>query len=198
MLRPHWPAEAARWADLLVDDFGSLPAALAVSDNDRARSVGAKAARFLGIVQQSLLHSLRLPIAGRPVISTSQQLLDYLKTDMANLRNERFRVLFLTSQNELMADDLLWEGTVGEAPAYPREVVKRALEVGATGIILVHNHPSGSHQPSKGDIEATKRIAAAAAMLGICLHDHLIVSRAGWASFRRMGLLDHGQEQATG
>ena len=96
---------------------------------------------------------------------------------MANLINERFRVLFLTSQNELIADDLVWEGTVGEAPAYPREVVKRALEVGATGIILVHNHPSGSHQPSQGDIDATRRIAEAASMMGICVHDH-IVSRA--------------------
>lgn len=124
------------------------------------------------------------------MISTSQQLLDYLRIDTANLITERFRVLFLTSQNELMADDLVWEGTVGEAPAYPREVVKRALELGATGIILVHNHPSGSHQPSPGDVEATQRIADASRLLGICLHDHLIVSRTGWSSFRRMGLID--------
>lgn len=147
-------------------------------------------ARFLGKVQAALLHALRLPIAGRPVISTSKQLLDYLQADAANLITERFRVLFLSSQNELIDDDLVWDGTVGEAPAYPREVVKRALEVGATGIILVHNHPSGSHQPSKGDIDATQRIADAARMLGICLHDHIIVSRAGWASFRMLGLLD--------
>lgn len=137
-----------------------------------------------------MLHALRLPIAGRPVISTSKQLLDYLQADAANLLTERFRVLFLSSQNELIDDDLVWNGTVGEAPAYPREVVKRALEVGATGIILVHNHPSGSHQPSKGDIEATQRIADAARMLGICLHDHIVVSRTGWASFRMLGLLD--------
>ena len=141
-------------------------------------------------MQAALLHSLRLPIANRPMISTSQQLLDYLKTDMSNLINERFRVLFLTSQNELMADDLIWEGTVGEAPAYPREVVKRALEIGATGIILVHNHPSGSHQPSQGDVDATRRIAEAASIMGICVHDHIIVSRSGWSSFRRLGLLD--------
>lgn len=163
---------------------------LTVGANDRARIVGAPAARFLGRIQAAMLHCLRLPLADRPVVSTSQQLLDYLRADMSNLIVERFRVLFLTSQNELMADDLLWEGTVGEAPAYPREVVKRALEVGATGILLVHNHPSGSHQPSKGDIDATQRIADAARMLGICLHDHIIVSRAGWASFRTLGLLD--------
>jgi len=136
-----------------------------------------------------LLHCLRLPLAERPVISTSKQLLDYLQADMTNLINERFRVLFLTSQNELMADDLVWEGTVGEAPAYPREIVKRALEVGATGIILVHNHPSGNHQPSQGDVDATRRIAEAALIMGICLHDHIVISRAGWSSFRRLGLL---------
>ena len=190
LLRPAWPAQAAGWAEALVAEFGSLPAALGVGTSDRARIIGKAPARFLAKVQAGLLHCLRLPLAARPVISTSKQLLDYLKTDMANLITERFRVLFLTSQNELIADDLVWEGTVGEAPAYPREVVKRALEVGATGIILVHNHPSGSHEPSQGDIEATRRIAEAASMLGICLHDHIVISRAGWASFRMLGHLE--------
>jgi DNA repair protein RadC len=170
---------------------------LAVGTSDRARIVGRQAAALLASVQSALLHSLRLPVAGRPIVSTSRQLLDYLKLDMTNLRTERFRVLFLTSQNELMADDLVWEGTVGEAPAYPREVVKRALEVGATGIILVHNHPSGNHQPSRGDVDATRRIAAAARLLGICLHDHIVVSRSGWASFRMMGLMDEGPTPAA-
>lgn len=190
LLRPGWPEQAAGWAEALIAEFGSLPAALAVGTSDRARVVGPAPARFLAKVQTGLLHCLRLPIAGRPVVSTSKQLLDYLKADMTNLLNERFRVLFLTSQNELITDDLVWEGTVGEAPAYPREVVKRALEVGATGIILVHNHPSGSHQPSQGDIDATCRIATAASLMGICLHDHIVISRSGWSSFRRLGYLD--------
>jgi DNA repair protein RadC len=167
-----------------------LPAALAVGTSDRARSIGTEPARFLASIQTALLHCLRLRIAERPVISTSKQLLAYLQADMTNLIHERFRVLFLTAQNELMADDLIWDGTVGEAPAYPREVVKRALEVGATGIILVHNHPSGNHQPSKGDLEATRRIAEAAMMMGVCLHDHIVISRSGWSSMRRLGLLD--------
>ena len=191
LLRPAWPADAAAWSDALIAEFGSLPAALAVGANDRARTIGAEAARFLATIQSALLHCLRLELAQRPVITTSRQLLDYLQADMANLINERFRVLFLTSQNELIADDLVWEGTVGEAPAYPREIVKRALEVGATGIILVHNHPSGNHEPSKGDADATRRIAEAALVLGICVHDHIIVSRAGWTSFRKLGLLEH-------
>jgi DNA repair protein RadC len=190
LLRPAWPRDAAAWSEALIAEFGSLPAALAVGTNDRARSVGTEAAGFLANIQAALLHCLRLPLAERPVISTSRQLLDYLQADMTNLINERFRVLFLTSQNELMADDLVWEGTVGEAPAYPREVVKRALEVGATGVILVHNHPSGNHQPSQGDVDATRRIAEAALIMGICLHDHIVISRAGWSSFRRLGLLD--------
>ena len=190
LLRPGWPGEAGAWADALVDEFGSLPSALAVGTSDRARAIGPEPARFLGEIQAVLTHCLRHKAAARPIISTSRQLLDYLRVDMANLINERFRVLFLTSQNELLADDLIWEGTAGEAPAYPREVVKRALEVGATGIILVHNHPSGDPQPSAGDVDATRRIADAALMLGICLHDHIVVARTGWSSFRRMGLLD--------
>jgi DNA repair protein RadC len=190
LLRRAWPDEAGAWADALISEFGSLPAALAVGASDRARSIGPGPARFLADIQTALLHCLRLKLADRPVISTSRQLLDYLQADMTNLINERFRVLFLTSQNELMADDLVWEGTVGEAPAYPREIVKRALEIGATGIILVHNHPSGDHQPSKGDVDATRRITEAALILGICVHDHIIVSRAGWTSFRRLGLLE--------
>jgi len=190
LLRPAWPGEAAGWADALIADFGTLPAALAAGTSDRARSIGAAPARFLADIQAALLHCLRLPLADRPIISTSRQLLDYLRADMTNLITERFRVLFLTSQNELLADDLVWEGTVGEAPAYPREIVKRALETGATGIILIHNHPSGDHQPSQGDVDATRRIAAAALIMGICLHDHIIVSRAGYSSFRRLGLLE--------
>ena len=190
LLRPGWPAQAAAWSEALIAQFGSLPAALSAGTGDRARLVGQAPARFLASVQATMLHGLRLPMANRPIISTSRQLLDYLRADMANLINERFRVLFLTAQNELMADDRVWEGTVGEAPAYPREIVKRALEVGATGIILVHNHPSGCDQPSKGDIDATRRIAEAAAMMGICVHDHIIISRAGWSSFRMLGLLD--------
>jgi DNA repair protein RadC len=190
LLRRAWPGEAEAWADALIAEFGSLPAALAVGASDRARCIGPGPARYLADIQTTLLHCLRLKLADRPVVSTSRQLLDYLQADMTNLINERFRVLFLTSQNELMADDLLWEGTVGEAPAYPREIVKRALEIGATGIILVHNHPSGNHQPSKGDVDATRRIAEAALILGICVHDHIIISRAGWTSFRKLGLLE--------
>jgi DNA repair protein RadC len=162
---------------------------LAVGTHDRARIVGRAPAAFLATIQSAMVHCLRVPLAERPVISTAQSLLDYLGADMRDLRHERFRVLFLTTKNELMADDLVFEGTVGEAPAYPREIVKRALEVGATGMILVHNHPSGSHQPSQGDIDATRRIADAARIMGICLHDHLVLSRTGWCSFRTMGLL---------
>ena len=190
LLRPAWPGRRRRLGRR-PDRRIRLAAGGARGRHHRARAhIGAEAARFLASIQTALLHCLRLPLAERPVISTSKQLLDYLQADMTNLINERFRVLFLTSQNELMADDLVWEGTVGEAPAYPREVVKRALEVGATGIILVHNHPSGNHQPSKGDVDATRRIAEAALIMGICVHDHIVISRAGWSSFRRLGLLE--------
>ena len=162
---------------------------LAASTNDRTRIVPREAAAWLATVHTAVLHCLRVPLQGRPVISTSRSLLDYLGADMKHLRHERFRVLFLTTKNELIAEDLVWDGTVGEAPAYPREIIKRALEVGATGLIIVHNHPSGSHAPSPQDIEATRRINAAASHMGICLHDHLVLSRSGWCSLRAMNLL---------
>lgn len=189
LLRPRWPEHAERWADCLIREFGSLPEVLAVNPADRARLIASDAANFLTMVQAAMLHCLRTPLVGRPIISTSRSLLDYLGADMKGLRHERFRVLFLTTRNELITDDLAWDGTVGEAPAYPREIIKRALELGATGLILVHNHPSGSHEPSAMDIEATRRISEAASHMGICLHDHLVLSRSGWSSFRAMRLL---------
>lgn len=190
LLRHNWPGRAGDWAAALIAEFGSLPAVLAAGTGDRARIIDRRASEYLGLVQSAILRSLRARVTGRKIISTSRQLIDYLQADMSHLRVERFRVLFLTSQNELLADELVWEGTVGEAPAYPREIVKRALEVGATGLLLVHNHPSGNHQPSQGDVDATRRIATAAATMGMCLHDHLIVSHSGWSSFRKMGLLE--------
>lgn len=190
LLAPLWPDHAADWATALVQEFGSLPGALTASTNDRARIIAHRASAYLETVNSAILHCLRVPLEGRRVISTSRSLLDYLGADMKHLRHERFRVLFLTSQNELIADDLAWDGTVGEAPAYPREIIKRALEVGAAGLIIVHNHPSGSHEPSPMDIEATRRISAAASHMGMCLHDHLVLSRSGWCSFRAMKLLE--------
>jgi len=115
--------------------------------------------------------------------------MDYLNARLARERVEQFRVLFLDTKNRLIADEAQARGTVNHTPVYPREVVKRALELHATALILVHNHPSGDSTPSRADIEMTAEVKAAAAALGIVLHDHLIIGRDRPLSFRREGLL---------
>ena len=132
---------------------------------------------------------LRDDLAGRPVISSWTQLLDYCRASLAEEPTERFRVLFLDRKNKLISDELQQRGTVDHAPVYPREVVKRALELGAPALILVHNHPSGDPTPSRADIEITREVRDAARVLGITVHDHVVVGRAGTASMKALGLI---------
>jgi DNA repair protein RadC len=127
-------------------------------------------------------------MSGRKIADT-RSVIDYLFFDMAHLPTERLRVLFLNAGNRLLDDETVADGSVSETPIYPREIVRRALEIGATGLILAHNHPSGDPRPSPGDVEATRRVAAAAQPLEIHIHDHVIVARSGWTSFRALGLL---------
>ena len=115
--------------------------------------------------------------------------MDYLNAVLARERVEQFRVLFLDTRNRLLADEAQARGTVNHTPVYPREVVKRALELHATAIILVHNHPSGDPTPSRDDIDMTRQIKQAAAALSIVLHDHVIIGNGRWLSFRQEGLL---------
>lgn len=136
-----------------------------------------------------MLHALRTEALAGPTLADSGALIDYLSLDMAHLPTERLRVLFLNSVNRLLDDQTFAEGSVNETAVYPREIMRRALELGATALILAHNHPSGDPRPSRGDIETTRRIADAARALDICLHDHVIVARSGWSSFRALGLL---------
>jgi DNA repair protein RadC len=150
---------------------------------------GAAAVQHLKVVRDAMLHALRTEAFARPTLDDSQKLIDYLSLDMALLPTERLRVLFLNATNRLLHDETLAEGSVSEAPVYPREIMRRALEVGATALILAHNHPSGDPTPSRGDVEATRRIADAGRALDICIHDHVIVARSGWSSFRALGLL---------
>ena len=125
----------------------------------------------------------------RPVLSSWNALLDYCRTAMAYEEREQFRILFLDKKNALIADEVQQTGTVDHTPVYPREIMRRALELSATAIILVHNHPSGDPSPSRADIQMTKTIAEVAKPLGITVHDHLIIARDGHASFRGMGLI---------
>lgn len=141
------------------------------------------------MVRGVMLHVLREEAQQTPILTDSQALIDYLFAQMAHLPAERLRVLFLNSRNWLLQDEVMVEGSVNEVPIYPREIMRRALEVGATALILAHNHPSGDPAPSKGDIKATQRVAEAAQTLDIQIHDHVILARGGWISFKRLGLL---------
>ena len=143
----------------------------------------------LKIVEAAARRLARGQMLGRPALSSWSALLDYCMAAMARAPREEFRVLFLDRKNVLVADEVQTRGTVDHAPVYPREIVKRALEHGASAIILVHNHPSGDPTPSRADIEMTRDIAAAAKALHIAVHDHLVIGRGGHASFKSLGLL---------
>ncbi len=132
---------------------------------------------------------LRAQIKERPVISSWEQLLAYCQAAMGAEREEQFRLLFLDNKNRLMADEVQHKGTVNHTQAYPREIVKRALDLGASALILVHNHPSGDPTPSQADIKLTKEIVTAATALGLRIHDHLIIGRGQHSSMKALGLL---------
>ena len=132
---------------------------------------------------------LRAKIIERPVLSHWEQLLDYCQAAMSAEREEQFRLLFLDNKNQLMSDEVQHKGTVNHTAAYPREVIKRALELGANAIILVHNHPSGDPTPSQADIKLTKDIIAAALPMGIRIHDHLVIGRGKHISLRSLGVM---------
>jgi DNA repair protein RadC len=128
-------------------------------------------------------------LLNRPALTSWPAVLEYCHACMAYSPKEQFRILFLDRKNVLIADEVQQEGTVDHTPVYPREVIKRALELSATAIILVHNHPSGDPTPSRADIDMTKRIVEAAEKLNITIHDHIIIGRSGHASFRSLKLI---------
>jgi DNA repair protein RadC len=151
--------------------------------------VGPAAAVIIKVVQACALRMAQQEVLKREVVGSWKKLLDYLRMAMAEEKTEQFRLLFLDNKNALIADEEQQRGTVNHTPVYPREVVKRALELGASAIILVHNHPSGDPTPSQDDIAMTKEVAAAADKLGISVHDHIIIGRKGHASLRSLGYL---------
>ena len=178
-------------AKALLVRFGSFAEVIAAP---RARlmevkGVGENVANHLKIVEAAAQRLVKTKIMGRAALSSWSALLDYCTAAMARSETEEFRVLFLDRKNMLVADEVLNRGTVDHAPVYPREIVKRALELNASAIILVHNHPSGDPAPSKADIAMTREVAIAAKALGITIHDHLVIGRGGHASFKSLGLL---------
>lgn len=178
-------------AKALIKRFGTFAELIAAEPDEIRKVAGAKdaAVTALKLVQAAALRSAQGDLLGRPAIGSWRQLLDYCHAAMARETREQVRVLYLDRKNVLIADEIQSTGTVDHTPIYPREVVKRALDLGASALILVHNHPSGDPTPSRGDIDMTMEIKDAAVRLGIELHDHVIIGRAGHASFKALGLL---------
>ena len=148
---------------------------------------GASSVSVIGAI---VLRSLKYQITDRPLLGNWQQIIDYCRLAMGAETKEQLRLLFLDRKNNLLKDEVHQRGTIDHTPAYPREIVQRALEVGAGAIVMVHNHPSGDPAPSKADIDMTHAVAEACRALGIALHDHIIVAKNGKiASFKTLGLL---------
>lgn len=178
-------------AKRLLRTFGDLNRVMAAPADRLAEVKGAGQAvvEQLKIMEATGHRMARAKVIQRPVLSSWDTLLAYLRTALSHQDTERFRVLYLDRKNVLIADEELAEGTVDHVPVYPREVVKRALALNASALILVHNHPSGDPTPSEADVSMTYAIRDAAQVLGIALHDHLIIGKATEVSFRAEGLL---------
>ena len=178
-------------AKALIARFGSFAEAIA-APRERLREVDGVsegAVAQLKIIEAAALRLSKTRVMGRPALSSWAALIDYCAAAMARSMTEEFRVLFLDRKNVLIADEVQSSGTVDHTPVYPREIVKRALELGASAIILVHNHPSGDPTPSRADIEMTRDVVDAAKALRIIVHDHVVIARSGHASFKSLGLL---------
>ena len=178
-------------ARALLDTFGDFNAVVSAPERRLAAvaGVGESVITELKLVEAAAHRLARSRVLQRPVVSSWDALLSYCQTAMAHRETEQFRILFLDRRNVLIADEAQARGTVDHVPVYPREVVKRALELNASALILVHNHPSGDPTPSGADIELTEQIRIAAEALGITLHDHLVIGRSRELSFRAEGLL---------
>ena len=178
-------------AKALIKRFGTFSEVLHAPEEllCEVPGVGDVVARELKLIRASALRLMQSDIMDKPVLSSWSALIDYCRSAMAYAPREQFRILFLDKKNKLIADEVQQEGTVDHTPVYIREIVKRALELSATAIILVHNHPSGDPTPSRGDIDMTRQIVDAAKPLGIVVHDHIIVGREGHSSLKGMSLI---------
>lgn len=179
-------------ARLLIETFGDFNTIVSapVERLKEVKGVGSAVVVELKIIEAAAHRLARARVLQRAVISSWDAVLDYCHTTMAHRQTEHFRVLYLDNKNTLIADEEQAQGTVNHVPVYPREVVKRGLELNATALILVHNHPSGDPTPSQADIEMTKQINTACKALGLTLHDHLIIGRSSELSLRAHGYIE--------
>ncbi len=185
--RASIPSDAAERA---MAEFGTLAATLAASFHRQAKACGgAASAERLQAVRAAMIHALREPLTSSPVIGDSLALSDYLRADLGHDMVERVRVLHLDAANMLIRDEVVSDGTVDGAVLHVREIIARALELGTASLVVAHNHPSGDATPSASDVTATRAIVDAGRLLGIAVHDHVVVGRSGCSSMRAMGLL---------
>jgi DNA repair protein RadC len=178
-------------AKILLREFDGIGGLFAADAEAllRVDGVGEIAVSAIKIVQATALRLLRSEIAAKPMLASWQALLDYLRVDMAYLGVERVRILHLNSKNMLIRDEIMSEGSIDQAAVHVREVIRRAIDLGSTSLILVHNHPSGDPQPSRADIQLTRDIVEAGRRLNIAVHDHIIIGTQGHSSLRALGLM---------
>jgi DNA repair protein RadC len=178
-------------AKILISHFGSLSKVLSASSEDlmKAEGVGESAAASILVVREFAGRLLQNAVMEKPIMQSWKALLDYCHATMGHDNKEQFRIFFLDKKNKLIADEKQQEGTVDHTPVYPREVVKRCLDLGASAIILVHNHPSGDPTPSQEDITMTQQIMQALTPVSVRLHDHLVIGSEEHYSFASNGLL---------
>lgn len=178
-------------AKALIARFGSLAGVFNADAKALALhpGMGETSAAAVKIVALAARRLARTGVQDQPVLASWQALIDYLMIDMAHLHHERVRVLYLDTRNRLILDHHVGDGDIDQAAIHPRQVVKQALDVGAAALILVHNHPSGSPEPSRADIQITNKIVDAAGLMGIVVHDHVIIGRQGHVSLKAKGLI---------
>ncbi|TAJ62648.1 DNA repair protein RadC [Brevundimonas sp.] len=183
--------DPARLAAALLERFGSLGgvAGAAPGELAQASSAGSALRAELTLLREFAVRLARAEASRRPVITSWTALVAYVRAALAHEPREQFRTLFLDRRNILLRDEMTADGTVDHAPVYPREVIRRALELSASALILVHNHPSGDPTPSQADIQMTRQIVEAARVFNLQVHDHLVVGREGTASFKALGLI---------
>lgn len=175
----------------LLETFSSLPELMAAphATLTQVEGINENTATAIKTVTAIAHRMIKQEFIQKPVLNNWTRLMDYCHMTMAHEKKEHFRILFLNKKNELIADEIQGSGTVDHTPAYPREIMKRSLELGATALILVHNHPSGDPKPSMADIDMTNQIIEAARPFDITIHDHIIIARNGQTSFRNEGLI---------
>jgi DNA repair protein RadC len=178
-------------AKTLIKEFGSFAEVIHAPEArlEKIDGLGDKTITHLKLIAAAANRITRGQLKQRTLLSSWTSVIDYCRTSMAFADKEQFRILFLDKRNQLIADELQQTGTVDHTPVYPREIIKRALELSASALILVHNHPSGDPTPSKADIAMTREVVTAAKTLSITVHDHLVIGRGGHASFKSLGLL---------